>query len=250
MQEAFKLIGFVPSPRELGFAIPVFSPSGSIKDIYIADCSKRDLIKCFHRISSCPSHQIVPYSEKRFIKKSGELMIHIFMSNNGEIIVGKRAEILGTLVEIRPKFSHLENLMEDISFFVESRPIEGKGNYRSSIKFYPKLRIGDYSVSHYDMTFVTLALERAAQSANREDFPFISEIVDGVAHYLEKRCGSREISIEDLFERISAMLQKIGCDSISNHLKVLSPPVHFSTKEFFLRDSSKSIEDFLPNLES
>ncbi|MDB4618112.1 hypothetical protein OAG53_00395 [Akkermansiaceae bacterium] len=92
----------------------------------------------------------------------------------------------------------------------------------------PVLQVGHHQVVGYSTEWIDEALHRAAARCDRNDFPFIDEIRDGVLHYLEHRCPLRVLSIEDLYKRIEGMLHKIGCDAIAYQLKPLAPPVTVS----------------------
>jgi hypothetical protein len=92
----------------------------------------------------------------------------------------------------------------------------------------PALQIGSYQVLDYDTIWLEDALRRAAKAADREDFPLIPEIRNGVELYLENKCPLRLLQLEDLFERMRKMLRKIGCESIADKLQALAPPVTVS----------------------
>ncbi|MGJ8695551.1 MAG: hypothetical protein ACSHYF_04490 [Verrucomicrobiaceae bacterium] len=92
----------------------------------------------------------------------------------------------------------------------------------------PVLQVGQHHVVGYDTLWIDVALNRAAQCCNRDDFPFIDEIRDGVLHYLEHRCPLRVLPLSDLYERMGSMLHKIGCDAIAHALKPVAPPVTIS----------------------
>ncbi len=93
---------------------------------------------------------------------------------------------------------------------------------------FPALQIANQQVAGYDASWIDEALARAAIASNRQDFPFIDEIRDGIIHYLENRCPLRVFALEDLFERMRVMLRKIGCQAIADHLTPLAPPVTVS----------------------
>ena len=92
----------------------------------------------------------------------------------------------------------------------------------------PALKIGHHHVVGYKTDWIEEALSRAAAASNRTDCPFIADIRDGILHYLEKRCSLRVFAIEDLYSRMRAMLRKIGCDDIAQHLSALAPPITVS----------------------
>jgi hypothetical protein len=92
----------------------------------------------------------------------------------------------------------------------------------------PALQVGNQQVAGYDAGWIEEALARAAIACNRQDFPFIDDIRDGILHYLENRCPLRVFALEDLFERMRLMLRKIGCHAIADHLTPLAPPVTVS----------------------
>ncbi len=95
----------------------------------------------------------------------------------------------------------------------------------------PVLQVGHHQVIGYETGWIDHALERAAIAADREDFPFIDEIRDGVLHYMEHRCALRVLPIEDLFARMRGMLRKIGCLAIAQNLEPLAPPMTVSLKK-------------------
>ena len=64
----------------------------------------------------------------------------------------------------------------------------------------PVLQIGRHQVAGYDTGWIDIALQRAAKSCDRSDFPFIDDIRDGILHYLEHKCPWRVLPIEDLFQ--------------------------------------------------
>jgi len=92
----------------------------------------------------------------------------------------------------------------------------------------PVLKIGRHQVPVYGTEWIDRALARAAESANRADFPFIDDIRDGVLHYLEHKCPWRLLPIEDLFARMKRMLCRIGCEEIAKNLEPLAPPIKVS----------------------
>lgn len=92
----------------------------------------------------------------------------------------------------------------------------------------PVLQVGHHQVVGYGTEWIEEALHRAVERCDRNDFPFIDEIRDGVLHYLEFRCPLRVLALEDLYKRIESMLYKIGCQAIADQLKPIAPPVTVS----------------------
>ena len=92
----------------------------------------------------------------------------------------------------------------------------------------PVLQVGNHQIAGYGIDWIETALNRASVAADRDDFPFIEDIRDGIVHYLEHKCSLRLLPIEDLYARVSRMLDRIGCSAISDHLKILTPPVTIS----------------------
>ncbi len=92
----------------------------------------------------------------------------------------------------------------------------------------PALQIGRYQVIEYDTSWLDDALRRAAVAADHEDFPFIEDIRNGVVQYLETKCPLKLLHLEDLFDRMRKMLEKIGCERIAEKLRPLAPPVTVS----------------------
>lgn len=92
----------------------------------------------------------------------------------------------------------------------------------------PVLQVGRHQVIEYDTAWLADALERAAQAADRHDFPFVDEIRQGIVQYLETKCPLRLLPIDELFLRMRRMLVKIGCETIAEKLQPLAPPVTVS----------------------
>ena len=92
----------------------------------------------------------------------------------------------------------------------------------------PVLQVGKHQIAGYGVDWIETALNRASVAADRDDFPFIDEIRDGIIHYLENKCPLRLLPIEDLYARMNRMLERIGCSAIGDHLTVLTPPVTIS----------------------
>lgn len=92
----------------------------------------------------------------------------------------------------------------------------------------PALQIGRYQVIDYDTAWLDLALLRAAQAAEHEDFPFVADIRSGIVQYLETKCPLKLLHLEDLFDRMRKMLVKIGCERIAEKLEPLAPPLTVS----------------------
>ena len=71
---------------------------------------------------------------------------------------------------------------------------------------------------------------------------------DKVRRCLEKRCSLRVFAIEDLYSRMRAMLRKIGCDDIAQHLSALAPPITVSLIVPARRAGRGSESDFFQSL--
>lgn len=95
----------------------------------------------------------------------------------------------------------------------------------------PIIQVGRHQVHDYDTHWLGDALQRAAQAAEREDFPFLDEIRCGVEEYLETKCSLELLSIDALYQRVRAMLEKIGCTQIAEKLEPVAPPVTISLEE-------------------
>jgi hypothetical protein len=92
----------------------------------------------------------------------------------------------------------------------------------------PVLQVGRYQVNCYDSHWIREALRRAMERAEREDFPFVDEICDGIFHYLENKCSLRLLPLPALFEKMRRMLEQIGCENIAQALQPWAPPVQVS----------------------
>lgn len=92
----------------------------------------------------------------------------------------------------------------------------------------PVLQVGNHQIVGYGVDWIETSLSRASVAADRDDFPFIEDIRDGIIHYLENKCPLRLLPIEDLYGRMQRMLDRIGCSAIGEHLKILTPPVTLS----------------------
>jgi hypothetical protein len=92
----------------------------------------------------------------------------------------------------------------------------------------PVLQVGRQQVIEYDTAWLADALKRAAEAADRHDFPFVDDICQGIVQYLETKCPLRLLPIDELFLRMRKMLVKIGCETIAEKLRPLAPPVTVS----------------------
>jgi len=92
----------------------------------------------------------------------------------------------------------------------------------------PVLQIGRQQVSGYGTAWLRQSIQRGAEAAEREDFPFIDDLIQGVQLYLEHKCPLRVLTIEDLHARVRKMLERIGCEAIAQKLPLLAPPVTIS----------------------
>ena len=92
----------------------------------------------------------------------------------------------------------------------------------------PALQVGRHQVIDYDTAWLDVALKQAARAANREDFPFLTDIRNGVVEYLECKCSLKLLKIEELYDRVRRMLIMIGCDTIAEELEPVAPPVTVS----------------------
>jgi hypothetical protein len=89
----------------------------------------------------------------------------------------------------------------------------------------PVLQVGRHQVSCYDSQWLRDALCRAADDADRADFPLVDEICQGIFHYLENKCPLKLLPLPALYDKMRKMLESIGCDSIAGELKPYAPPV-------------------------
>jgi hypothetical protein len=92
----------------------------------------------------------------------------------------------------------------------------------------PVLQVGRHQVTGYDTEWLRETIMRGAAAAEREDFPFIDDLMEGIIHYLENKCSLRVLTIEELHSRVRRMLERIGCDAIARTLPLISPPVTLS----------------------
>jgi hypothetical protein len=92
----------------------------------------------------------------------------------------------------------------------------------------PALQVGCHQVIDYDTAWLDVALQRAATAANRENFPFLADIRNGVVEYLECKCPLKLLKLEELYDRVRRMLIMIGCETIAAKLEPVAPPVTVS----------------------
>lgn len=92
----------------------------------------------------------------------------------------------------------------------------------------PTIQVGNHQVHDYDTVWLGHALQRAAAAADRDDFPFLEEIRQGVEEYLETKCSLSLLPLQTLYERMRKMLEKIGCHLIAEQLEPIAPPVTLS----------------------
>lgn len=95
----------------------------------------------------------------------------------------------------------------------------------------PILQVGRYQVTGYSTQWIRTAIEQAAQRAHQYDFAFTEDIYEGIIHYMEHKCSLRLLQIEDLYKRISHMLNRIGYGAIANALEPVAPPVTISLEK-------------------
>jgi hypothetical protein len=92
----------------------------------------------------------------------------------------------------------------------------------------PVLQVGRQQVTGYSTAWLRQAIVRGAEAAEREDFPFVDDLMQGILHYLEHKCSLRVLTVEDLHARVRRMLERIGCEAIAQTLPLLAPPVTIS----------------------
>jgi len=92
----------------------------------------------------------------------------------------------------------------------------------------PVLQIGRHQITGYDTEWLRETIMRGAVAAQREDFPFIEDLIEGIVHYLENKCSLRVLTIEELHSRVRRMLERIGCEAIAKTLPLIAPPVTLS----------------------
>lgn len=92
----------------------------------------------------------------------------------------------------------------------------------------PVLQVGRQQVTGYGTQWLRDTIIRGAQAAEREDFPFVDDLLEGILHYLENKCSLRVLTVEELHARVRRMLERIGCEAIAQTLPLLAPPVTLS----------------------
>jgi len=69
----------------------------------------------------------------------------------------------------------------------------------------PVIQIGEHHITGYETDWIDCALYRAARRCNREDFPFIIDIRNGIIHYLENRVAPPiKLSLPNLVANVQA----------------------------------------------
>ena len=92
----------------------------------------------------------------------------------------------------------------------------------------PVIQVGRQQVTGYGTQWLREAILRGAEAAERDDFPFVDDLLEGILHYLEHKCPLRVLTIEELHTRVRRMLERIGCEAIAQTLPLLAPPVTLS----------------------
>lgn len=105
----------------------------------------------------------------------------------------------------------------------------------------PVLQVGRYQVTGYHTRWIHQAITEAATRSGQEDFAFIDDVYEGVIHYLKNKCPLRLLKLEDLYDRVAHMLNRIGYASIANALQPLAPPVTISL-ERAAKDAGEGFE--------
>lgn len=99
-------------------------------------------------------------------------------------------------------------------------------------KFRPVLRVGSHHVTDYGNEWLKRGLLAAGTKAECEIRPFLADLVAGIEHFLEHRCSLRVLKVEELAERIRAMLGQVGLDQVAKQLPPIAPPVTLDLEEF------------------
>ena len=92
----------------------------------------------------------------------------------------------------------------------------------------PVIQVGRQQVTGYGTQWLREAILRGAEAAERDDFPFVEDLLEGILHYLETKCPLRVLTIEELHTRVRRMLERIGCEAIAQTLPLVAPPVTLS----------------------
>lgn len=91
----------------------------------------------------------------------------------------------------------------------------------------PMIRIADQQVAACDPAWLRGTVRNAAREVNVPEW-FADDVVQGVCLYLRNHYQSSVISIDQLFERICASLEKVGLSELSEELDWGPPPVRIS----------------------
>lgn len=99
----------------------------------------------------------------------------------------------------------------------------------------PLLIQESYIFSEYGEEWLGKALEAAARRAGTS-LPFLDDLLASIRYYLENQCNLSVMSIDELFNRIRHMLNKIGLEHVARELKNEVPPVAVSVAEIAYRE--------------
>ena len=114
----------------------------------------------------------------------------------------------------------------------------------------PVLQVGRQQVTGYGTEWLRKSIQQGAAAAEREDFPFIDDLIKGIQLYLEHKCPLQLLTIEDLHAKVRKMLTKIGCESIAQNLPLLAPPVTISLQRIARELENRSEGAFFAQLRS
>lgn len=93
---------------------------------------------------------------------------------------------------------------------------------------HPLLRVGDLPLVQCNEDWLQQRIEQAAQAAGRGDFWLASEIARGVMEYLENSYKGTVISLPALLDRVRALLARLDCADVAEHLDGSPPPATVS----------------------
>ncbi len=110
----------------------------------------------------------------------------------------------------------------------------------------PLLQVGEQHLIQYETRWLEHSIATAAESAGHDQWVFSADVARGVIQFLREGFSGSKITLNDLFERISQTLDKIGFPDIAARLEVTPPPVDIPL-DAIARESCPACELFFFN---
>lgn len=114
----------------------------------------------------------------------------------------------------------------------------------------PPLKVGDLVLISYQTDWLRECIMKAAEEAGHPDWWPAMDVARGVRNYLQNHFTGGAITLPELFEKLAATLNQIGCSGIASNLRVTPPPVSLSLHALAMDTDSRLELLFFQSLHS